>query len=97
MQCFTCNCGNSRLGPALTFIAQLVLCIGWAIYAGWVTNAVRAINGLDQSPEWNTSEVKDARSWVVGLSWAEAAVFGIMASLSLFTGLCCPPNKQSTI
>ena len=43
LQCFTCDCCGSRLGPAIAFIAQTILCIGWVFYASWVTNAAKEV------------------------------------------------------
>jgi hypothetical protein len=50
-----------------------------------------------QAPEWNSDTIENARNWVVALSWVEAAVFGVMAAVSMLTGCCCPDNEKRTI
>jgi hypothetical protein len=85
------------MGPAIAFIAQAILCAGWVMYASWVTDSVRAIDNKTPNPTWNSTDVENARQWVVILSWVEAAMLGIMASVSLLTGCCCPDNEKRTV
>jgi hypothetical protein len=93
VQCITCDCCGGPLGSAIAFIVQAILCIGWVIYASRVTKSVQAIDKWDPNPEWNTTKVQDYRTAIVILTWAEAAMLGTLALVTMFTG-CSPDNEK---
>jgi hypothetical protein len=62
-------------------------------YASWVYNSVRKIDKWEEIPTWNDDEIKNARSTVVALAWAEAALTGLVAVTIFFSSCCCVDDK----
>jgi hypothetical protein len=94
VQCLTCDCCGGPLGSIAGFIIYILLCVGWVMYASWVTNSVRAIDNWEKKPAWDTDKVQNARTVVWGLSWLQAAMFGLLGATALLTGCCCPDNPK---
>jgi hypothetical protein len=63
-------------------------------YASWVTDAARTIDGWDNVPAWDSDRVQSARSTVVALSWAEAALTGLVG-LIILSLACCSGRSES--
>ena len=55
---------------------------------------MRAIDGWETRPAWDTDEVQNARTAIVVLAWVETLMLGVLAAVTLLTGCCCPANKD---
>lgn len=90
--CLTCNlCGAGFIVDA---VANAALCVGWAIYSSWVTNAVREIDEWDPQPNWESDDAEKARLQIVVLSWAQAVLTGVVALTALSSGCCCSDRDK---
>jgi hypothetical protein len=89
-----CGFCGGPLGSIISFLIYTVLCIGWIVYASWVTASVKAIDKWETKPQWDTDKVQNARTAVWGLAWLQAAMFGVLSTITLLTGCCCPENGK---
>lgn len=55
---------------------------------------MQEIDEWDPQPNWESDDAEKARLQVVVLSWAQAALTGIVALITLSSGCCCSHNDK---